>query len=75
MIILNTERGFIEVESWEDIKSLPGFVENLNPAEHELDAAIGFYPFSRQQSLRSWFNSVLFQPFADGCHRAFVRIR
>ncbi len=45
MIILNTERGFIEVESWEDIKSLPGFVENLNPAEHELDAAIGFYPF------------------------------
>ena len=45
MIILNTERGFIEVESWEDIKSLPGFVENLNPAEHELEAAIGFYPF------------------------------
>lgn len=50
MIILNTERGFIEVESWEDIKSLPGFVENLNPAEHELDAAIGFYPFKYKVS-------------------------
>ena len=44
MIILNTERGFIEVESWEDIKSLPGFVENLDPAEHELESVIGFYP-------------------------------
>lgn len=45
MIILNTERGFVEVESWEDIKSLAGFVENLDPAEHELEAVIGFYTF------------------------------
>ena len=45
MIILNTERGFVEVESWEDIKSLAGFVKNLDPAEHELEAVIGFYTF------------------------------
>lgn len=43
MITLNSEQGLISVENWEDIESRPGFVNNLNPADHKLDAVIGRY--------------------------------
>lgn len=48
MIILNTERGFIEVESWEDIKTQAGYEENIDPAKHELESVIGFYTFKEK---------------------------
>lgn len=45
MITLNSERGFVKVESWEDIETLPGFTMNLDPKEHELNEIIGRYIF------------------------------
>lgn len=45
MITLNTEQGLINVENWEDIESRPGFVYDLNPADHNLEAIIGRYLF------------------------------
>lgn len=45
MITLNSEQGWISVENWEDIKSLPGFVPDLNPSDHKLDSIIGRYLF------------------------------
>ena len=48
MIILNTERGFIEVENWDDIKSQAAFLENLDPSKHELKSVIGFYAFKEK---------------------------
>lgn len=48
MIILNTERGFIEIESWDDIKSEVAFLENLDPSKHELKSVVGFYAFKEK---------------------------
>lgn len=45
MITLNSERGFVKVENWEDIETLPGFTTNLDPKEHELNQIIGRYIF------------------------------
>ena len=45
MITLNSDQGLINVESWEEIESRPGFVPNLDPAAHKLEAIIGRYLF------------------------------
>lgn len=45
MITLSKDNGFIKIERWEDIESLPGFVGNLNPSAHKLKAIIGRYIF------------------------------
>jgi len=45
VITLSKDNGFVKVERWEDIESLPGFVSNLNPSEHKLKAIIGRYIF------------------------------
>ncbi|MEZ0154718.1 MAG: hypothetical protein AB9Q22_07430 [Candidatus Reddybacter sp.] len=45
MITLNSERGFVKIENWEDVETLPGFTTNLNPKEHELNEIIGRYIF------------------------------
>lgn len=45
MITLNRERGFETVGCWDEILELPGFCENLDPGEHELDQVIGNYLF------------------------------
>ena len=45
MITLNTEKGFVKIERWEDIESLPRFVDNLNPSAHKLKEIIGRYIF------------------------------
>lgn len=45
MITLNSEQGLITVQSWDDIVSLPGFVLDINPSEHQLEAIIGRYAF------------------------------
>jgi hypothetical protein len=45
VITLNTDKGLIRVESWEDIEARPGFVSDLNPAEHNLETIIGRYVF------------------------------
>lgn len=44
MITLNTNKGLIRIEVWDEIESRPGFV-NLNPTEHKLDSIIGRYIF------------------------------
>jgi hypothetical protein len=48
MIILNGEKGFVEVARWEGITSRPGFVANLNPTEHKLTANIARYSFAEE---------------------------
>ena len=45
MINLNTERGLIKVETFTEIKEIPGFLENLAPTEHIMDDVIGNYNF------------------------------
>jgi hypothetical protein len=46
MITLKTERGFVQVESWEEVTGLPGFVANLNRSEHKLKDIVGRYHFA-----------------------------
>lgn len=50
MITLNTNKGLIKVESWDEIVSRPGFVKNLNPSEHTLDSILGRYIFKEKIS-------------------------
>tara|TARA_R110001599_G_C12182914_1_gene654219 strand:+ start:399 stop:1304 length:906 start_codon:yes stop_codon:yes gene_type:complete len=45
MITLNSDRGFVKVESWKDIEELAGFTINLDPKKHELKEIIGRYIF------------------------------
>lgn len=45
MITLNSEQGLTTVEGWEEIEARPGFVTDLNPSHHQLDAIIGRYMF------------------------------
>lgn len=48
MITLNSERGLVQIESWTEIETRPGFIRNLNPADHKLKAIIGRYVFSEK---------------------------
>lgn len=45
MITLNTEKGLVRIESWEDVVGRPGFVNDLDPSTIELKAIIGSYMF------------------------------
>lgn len=45
MITISTNKGLTKVEKWEDIQTRPGFLPDLNPADHELDSIIGRYIF------------------------------
>ncbi|WP_165856849.1 hypothetical protein [Marinobacter sp. JSM 1782161] len=45
MITLNTERGLIKVETWQEIEELPGFTKDIDPKEYELKEIIGRYIF------------------------------
>ncbi|HUX63254.1 hypothetical protein [Sulfuricella sp.] len=45
MITLNSDKGLVKIESWEDIEQLPGFVTDMNPSDHKLEAIIGRYAF------------------------------
>lgn len=45
MITLNTDKGLVRIDSWEDIISRPGFVIDLDPVTIELKAIIGSYLF------------------------------
>lgn len=46
MITINTDKGLVKVDDWEDILSRPGFDPNLNPRQSELETIIGRYIFS-----------------------------
>ena len=45
MITLNTDNGLVRVERWEDIETLPGYVNDLNPSQHKLKTIRGRYLF------------------------------
>lgn len=45
MITINTDRGLINVNSWDDVLTIAGYTPNLDPAEHELSSIIGRYLF------------------------------
>lgn len=48
MITINTNKGLVKVELWEDIESRPGFVKDLSPADEKLDSIIGRYIFKEK---------------------------
>lgn len=50
MITLHGERGFEKVDSWDDILSIPGFTEKLDPKKYELKEIIGRYIFKEKIS-------------------------
>jgi hypothetical protein len=43
MITLNTERGFVRIEHWEQVEELPGFDPMLNPLKSPLKQILGAY--------------------------------
>lgn len=43
MITLNTDKGLVRLESWDDVLSRPGFVADLDPRTAKLDRIIGNY--------------------------------
>jgi len=48
LITINTNKGLIKTEAWEDIESRPGFVKDLNPKDKKLDSIIGRYIFKEK---------------------------
>ncbi|WP_445147003.1 hypothetical protein [Dyella sp. Tek66A03] len=46
MITLNTDKGFVRVENWEEITSRPGFTPNIDPNAVKLQSIIGSYSFA-----------------------------
>jgi hypothetical protein len=45
MITINTSKGPFKVESWDSLLERPGFIVDLDPKKHQLDAVIGSYVF------------------------------
>ena len=45
MITLTSERGLVDVQTWEEVLQLPGFRKDVDPSEHKLDSIIGRYMF------------------------------
>jgi hypothetical protein len=45
MITLNSDKGLVLVESWDDITTRPGFDGNLDPTAVELESILGSYVF------------------------------
>jgi len=45
MIVLNSERELVRVETWTDITERVSFSGNLDPSKHALDSIIGRYAF------------------------------
>jgi hypothetical protein len=45
MIVLNSERELVRVETWTDITDRVSFSGNLDPSKHTLDSIIGRYAF------------------------------
>jgi hypothetical protein len=43
MITITSERGLEHIDSWEDVATRPGFVQDVDPAAVALDAIIGNY--------------------------------
>lgn len=45
MITLNTDKGYIRIESWDDIATRPGFTVDIDPRTVQLKSIIGSYNF------------------------------
>lgn len=45
MITLNSEKGLVRIESWDDIESRPGFTSDVDPKTVKLKEIIGSYTF------------------------------
>lgn len=48
MIVLNSQKEIVRVESWEDITERAGFSGNLDPSQHKLESIIGRYAFRQK---------------------------
>lgn len=49
MIALTKEKGFVEVYNWDEVFTMPGYTNSLNPKEEELKQILGKYEFSTYQ--------------------------
>ena len=45
MITINSDKGLVNIETWDDVVGRPGFVSNLNAQAHSLKAILGRYMF------------------------------
>lgn len=45
MIVLNTEKGPVRIERWDDLLDRPAFEQKLDRTRHELKAIVGHYQF------------------------------
>jgi hypothetical protein len=43
LITINSERGLVRIENWDDVEGTPGFTRDINPKEAELDRILGNY--------------------------------
>lgn len=43
MITINSDRGLVRIDSWDDVEGTPGFTREINPKEAELDRILGNY--------------------------------
>ena len=50
MITLNTDKGLVSIESWEDIIQLPGYTRDLNPEKIKLKEITGKYSLKEKIS-------------------------
>lgn len=48
MIVLNTAKELVRLESWDDIEGRPGYSDELDPSQHKLSSIIGQYAFQAQ---------------------------
>lgn len=48
MIVLNTAKELVRLESWSDIEGRAGYSDELDPAQHKLSSIIGQYAFQAQ---------------------------
>lgn len=48
MIVLNTGKELVRLESWDDIEGRPGYSNELDPSQHKLSSIIGQYAFQAQ---------------------------
>lgn len=46
MITLNSDKGLVRIECWEDVETRPGFTKDIDPRTIKLKAILGSYAFS-----------------------------
>lgn len=48
MITLNTDKGIVKIETWDEVIERPGYVSNLDSTTEKLKEIIGNYVFKEK---------------------------